>query len=163
MGPCLHPLYVIGGVQFCDLTCSCVYCNFKFDDDCFYYHSWRNNVEIAFGTLFVFSYLASHSEWRCLRCLSFCRWWKTGKHSCRSSVISMRSCPPQYPRSSTPIKTSSPSLFFVFLFPPFPVFFFCVRACACVSRMYVRAYLAIPCVSANDNGKHTKSNIRYWQ
>ena len=27
--------------------------------------------------------------------------------------------------------------------------------------MYVRAYLAIPCVSANDNVKHTKSNIRY--
>jgi len=26
---------------------------------------------------FVFSYLASHSEWRCLRCLSFYRWWKT--------------------------------------------------------------------------------------
>jgi len=22
-----------------------------FDDDCFYYHSWRNNVVIAFGTL----------------------------------------------------------------------------------------------------------------
>jgi len=21
------------------------------DDDCFYYHSWRNNVVIAFGTL----------------------------------------------------------------------------------------------------------------
>jgi len=40
----------------------------------------------------------------CLRCLSFCRWWKTEKHSCRSSVISMRSCPPQYPRSSTPLK-----------------------------------------------------------
>jgi len=27
--------------------------------------------------------------------------------------------------------------------------------------MYVRAYLAIPCVSADDNVKHTKSNIRY--
>ena len=27
--------------------------------------------------------------------------------------------------------------------------------------MYVRAYVAIPCVSANDNVKHTKSNIRY--
>jgi len=31
----------------------------------------------------------------------------------------------------------------------------------CVSRMYVRAYLAIPCVSTNDNVKHTKPNIRY--
>ena len=44
-------------------------------------------------------------------------------------------------------------------------FFFCVF-CLCVRvrvylRMYVRAYLAIPCVSANDNVKHTKSNIRY--
>ena len=27
--------------------------------------------------------------------------------------------------------------------------------------MYVRAYLATPCVSASDNVKHTKSNIRY--
>jgi len=27
--------------------------------------------------------------------------------------------------------------------------------------MYVRAYLAIPCVSANDNVKHIKSNIGY--
>jgi len=34
--------------------------------------------------------------------------------------------------------------------------------CVCVYlRMYVRAYLAIPCVSANDNVKHMKSNIRY--
>jgi len=30
----------------------------------------------------------------------------------------------------------------------------------CVSRMYVRVYLAITCVSADDNVKHTKSNIR---
>ena len=35
-------------------------------------------------------------------------------------------------------------------------FFFCVFACVCVSRIYVRAYLAIPCVSADDNVKHTK-------
>ena len=38
--------------------------------------------------------------------------------------------------------------------------FLCVRACMYL-RMYVRAYLTIPCVSANDNVKHTKSNIRY--
>ena len=31
---------------------------FADDDDCFYYHSWCNNVVIAFGT--VSSYLASH-------------------------------------------------------------------------------------------------------
>jgi len=40
------------------------------------------------------------------------------KSSCQSSVISMRSYPPQYPRSSTP---HPPPLFF-FLFPPFPIF-----------------------------------------
>jgi len=34
--------------------------------------------------------------------------------------------------------------------------------CVCVYlRTYVRAYLAIPCVSANDNVKHIRSNIRY--
>jgi len=27
---------------------------FEYDDDCFYYHSWRNNVVIAFGTLSSF-------------------------------------------------------------------------------------------------------------
>ena len=29
---------------------------FCYDDDCFYYHSWRNNVVIAFGTLSSFLY-----------------------------------------------------------------------------------------------------------
>jgi len=38
--------------------------------------------------------------------------------------------------------------------------FLCVRVCVYLC-MYVRANLAIPCVSANDNIKHTKSNIRY--
>jgi len=28
--------------------------HFIHDDDCFYYHSWRNNVVIAFGTLSSF-------------------------------------------------------------------------------------------------------------
>jgi len=51
----------------------------------------------------VFFYLASHGEWLCLRCLSFCGWCKTEKDSRWSSVISMRSCPPQYPPSSTPL------------------------------------------------------------
>jgi len=35
------------------------------DDDCFYYHSWRNNVVIAFGTL---SSLASMSGVVCVVC-----------------------------------------------------------------------------------------------
>ena len=36
-----------------------------------------------------------------------------------------------------------------------------VCVCVCVSRMYVRAYVAIPCVSANDYVIYTKSNVRY--
>jgi len=49
------------------------------DDDCFYHHSWRNNVVIACWNSLIISYLASQREWRCLRCLclSFCRCWKT--------------------------------------------------------------------------------------
>jgi len=47
-----------------------------------------------------------------------------------------------------------------FLFYFFWCFFVFVCACVCVC-MYVRAYLAIPYVSANDSVKHTKSNIRY--
>ena len=30
LGPRLHPLYGNGGVQFCDLSDSCVYCGFEF-------------------------------------------------------------------------------------------------------------------------------------
>ena len=80
-------------------------------------------------------FLPSFNKWRCLRCLFFFR-WKTEKHSCRSSVNSMRSCPPQYPRSSTLLKPIPlPLYFFSFLyfflpplfshFPPsFPHFLF---------------------------------------
>jgi len=57
-----------------------------------------------------------------------------------------------------------PPLLFFLLFS-FP-FFFKLLLCVCVRvsvylRMYVRAYLAIPWVSANDNVKHIQSNIRY--
>jgi len=52
----------------------------------------------------------------CLRCLSFARWCKTEKHSCRSSVLSMRSYIPQYPRSSIPLNPTPPS----FCFPTHP-------------------------------------------
>ena len=31
------------------------------DDDCFYYHSWRNNVVIAFGTLVIYDPLLKNS------------------------------------------------------------------------------------------------------
>jgi len=41
------------------------------DEDCFYYHFWSNDVEIAFG--YLLSFLPSFNEWRCLHCLSFCR------------------------------------------------------------------------------------------
>ena len=78
-----------------------------------------------------FSDVPSFNEWRCLRCLSFCRWWKTEKHSCRSIVICISSYPPQYPHSSTPgnhpppsffLSFSSPSFSLIFLF--FPPFYF---------------------------------------
>jgi len=36
------------------------------DDDCFYYHSWRNNVVIAFGTLS--SFLCGHPNILCRIC-----------------------------------------------------------------------------------------------
>ena len=80
---------------------------------------------------------------------------------------------------SFPSFSFRPFLFFLLSFfpdPPswflgFSYFFFsnlstsfflvCVCACVCASRMYVRAYFSIPCVSADDNVKHTKSNIRY--
>ena len=38
------------------------------DDDCFCYHSWRNNVVIAFGTLSSFFYLALMSGVVCVVC-----------------------------------------------------------------------------------------------
>ena len=38
--------------------------------------------------------------------------------------------------------------------------FLCVRVCVYLF-MYVREYLAITCVSANDDVKHTISNSRY--
>jgi len=57
----------------------------------------------CFWNSLVFSYLASHSEWRCLRCSSFYRWWKTAKHSCRSSVISLRSSVPTFLYPSKPL------------------------------------------------------------
>ena len=57
-----------------------------------------------------------------------------------------------------------PSFFFVLstfssfsFFLLFLLFFVCVHVRVCVYlRMYVRAYLAIPCVSANDSVRHTK-------
>ena len=54
---------------------------------------------------------------------------KNWKHSCRSSVISMRSDPPWYPRSSTPLNPFYPLFLFLSLFflppllPPFYFFF----------------------------------------
>jgi len=66
------------------------------------------------------------------------------------------------------------SCLFCFLTPS--TFFVCVCVSVCIFvrkcvriwqssylylRMYVRAYLAIPCVSANDNVENIQSNIRY--
>jgi len=170
------------------------YCH---DEDCFYYHSWGNDVVIAnhyvklgqkrresskrnyyifppkvitkaiiiiVGNSLVFSYLASRSEWRCLRCLSCMM--KNWRPSCRSSVIGMRSYPPQYPRSTTPTKSIPPLLpflslsftfsnffsFFLFSFLPIPPFLFpylflvlifvCVSShvCACIFGLFSPAW-----------------------
>ena len=48
-------------------------------------------TELVLQNSLVFSYLTSHSEWCCLRCFFFGRWWKTGKHSCPSSVVGVMS------------------------------------------------------------------------
>ena len=44
---CVHACMFLC-VFVCVRVCVCVR---AYDDDCFYYHSWRNNVVIAFGTL----------------------------------------------------------------------------------------------------------------
>ena len=77
------------------------------DDDCFYYHSWKNNVVIAFGTLSSF-----RTQFHIVSGVGFVIWhlqmMKTDnidvdlaflelKTLCRSSVTSMRSYTPQYP------------------------------------------------------------------
>jgi len=107
------------------------------------------------------------------------------KNSRRSSIIGIRSYPPQYPRSSKspkpppvfppppPVFLFSFSLFILssltlplfvssFFFSPyfFVLFFLCVTVCVYL-RMCVRAYLDLPCVSASDNVNHIKLNIRY--
>jgi len=50
-------------------------------------------------------------------------------------------------------------LFFPCYFAFFLLFLFYFSMCLC--HMYVRAYLANSCVTANDNVKHIESNIRY--
>ena len=47
LGPRLHPLYGIGVVQFCDLSCSCVYCGFESSDS----YSPRLKVGVASNLL----------------------------------------------------------------------------------------------------------------
>jgi len=43
------------------------------DDDCFYYHSWRNNVVIAFGTLSSFCVCLCLCMWRCVKKETNCK------------------------------------------------------------------------------------------
>jgi len=49
-GSCAWPQVVAIPLVCWLYMCVCV-CVPLYDDDCFYYHSWRNNVVIAFGTL----------------------------------------------------------------------------------------------------------------
>jgi len=87
----------------------------------------------------VFSYLASDYEWRCLLCLSFPRWWKTVKNSCRSRVISTRSSSePQFFQLLKPIPI--PTSFLLFSLPPF------VSICVYIYRLvciYIYIYIHI--------------------
>ena len=88
--------------------------NLPLDDECFYYHSWRNNSVIAFGTLSSFlTYLHIVNGVVCVVCpFAGDEKWKP---SCRCSIITMRSYPPQYPHSFNTLNPSSS------LFPPPPV------------------------------------------
>jgi len=43
------------------------------DADCFYYHSWRNNVVIAFGTLSSFCVCLCLCMWRCVKKETNCK------------------------------------------------------------------------------------------
>jgi len=74
-----------------------------------------------FWNCLVFSYLASYSEWSCLRCLFFLKVIKKNwKCSCRFIVIGIRSFPnTQYPRSS--LYPSKPVFIPFFLIHPFRV------------------------------------------
>ena len=47
MGPRLHPLYGIGGVQFFDFSCSCVYCDFEFLKFVFSTLQSRNSFQLT--------------------------------------------------------------------------------------------------------------------
>jgi len=60
---CMSVVHMTVRISFVDdievpstILCDCVCTdeNHTDDDDCFYYHSWRNNVVIAFGTLSSF-------------------------------------------------------------------------------------------------------------
>jgi len=140
---------------------------------------WYNNC--VWNSL-IFSYLASHCEWRCLLFLSFCRCW-TRKHSCRSSVIvwgpnllSTHAPLPIFPPFLSPPPVSLffplfPSYFFLFLVSspnpsfPFLLWFFLLlvwlRFCICFHLLcvyfsiYVGTYLATLSPHDDNNKIHT--------
>ena len=59
----------------CFILCICIF-YILYDDDFLLLWLLKKLCSNCVWDSLVFSYLALHSEWRCLRCLSFCRWWK---------------------------------------------------------------------------------------
>ena len=64
----------------------------------------------------VFSYLASHGEWRCLFVDPFCRWWKNEDIHV-DSALSVWGPTPQFSRSSAPQTLPLPTFFSVSFSP----------------------------------------------
>ena len=74
-----------------------------YDDDCFYYHSWRNNVVIAFGTLSSYTSSMDTSPQQTATnnersCGQLCR---TGSPNIPKSERPSRGCELRSPQSKT--------------------------------------------------------------
>jgi len=97
--------------------------NVRDDDDCFYYHSWRNNVVIAFGTLssfvkalsyaFVLDADVGRALWRAAELLQvrYCHHtWGSQSHIIvlydHAHNIGSKVCPTMWPTESRPHKSA---------------------------------------------------------
>ena len=93
----------------------------------------------------VFSYLASHSERRCLRCSSFCRWWKT--ENIYVNLASLVWGPTLLSKHTPPTHLKPSAFLFLFFlstpppFSPFPLLFshlfFLFVLFSCESRVLI--------------------------
>jgi len=122
----------------------------------FYTHLWQNQNrgEGHFKTSLFKSVVVAKRDivvkWRMLLLLRIKKWCSIFVWNSQGAVF--------YSHRSEWLWIADCRYIFFFFFGVF--LFLCVRVCVNL-YMYVRAYLAIPCVSANDNVKHIKSNIRY--